>query len=152
MRATISLAVLALGLGAPVALAQDAADPEVVQRLGESGLDGARVLTGVEIARVTGEDGKSFFVLSGLSSRMGGTPAGTTADPPTADTEIPETDLTAQVQAGQIGPSLEEKLAQAGIADYVILDSARVAEITIGEGEAETLHAILGIDEGPAPE
>jgi hypothetical protein len=110
MRRTLtSLAALGFALGTP-ALAQDADHTEVQDRLSAAGFEAPRILDEVEVARVTGEDGNTFFVIGGLDWMAGGigttgmgTGVGTGTDATTlgATGTEPAGDLTGQVQQQQ---------------------------------------------------
>jgi hypothetical protein len=256
-RPQISLAALGFALGAP-ALAQDADHTEIQDRLSSAGFEAPRILDEVEVARVTGEDGNTFYVIGGLDWMAGGlggagmgTGVGTGTDTTTlgATGTEPAGDLTGQVQqqqatdpaapdtgigtdtevaddplapdtgtttaadplgtegatgigdtaedplapdtgtdtaadplapdtetdtaadplapdtgtgiaadpaapagqdgmmAGGMGMSLEDQLSEAGFDDYEILAEARVAEVLVGQGDAQTIFVITGIED-----
>jgi hypothetical protein len=87
MRKTLtSFAALMLAFGTPAAVSaqeQDLAAPQQYQqRLTDAGFENVRILPGVEIARVTDDEGNRFFAVGGLHGGAGiGGAAGIAAEP-----------------------------------------------------------------------
>jgi hypothetical protein len=144
---TGSLVAAALAvLASPPAIAD-----AVAERLVDAGFGDARLLPGIELARVNGRNGERYHVVSGLD-RMGGidemmdrgdaSPAArlipAAADPDAEGVEAID-------EAAVIGLPLDEQLSEADFEDYLVLDRAQVAEMVAADGSV--LHILFDLDE-----
>jgi hypothetical protein len=141
--------VLVLGLP-PTGTAEEAGAADA--RLEAAGLADARVLPGIEIARVTGADGARYHVIRGLD-RMGGMDEmmdrGDLAPPAriipvAAESDAPAGAGEALDEAAEIGLPLDVLLPEAGFDDYVLLERAHVAEMSAAGGAL--LHILFGLE------
>jgi hypothetical protein len=149
-REVVPIAVLALVLGMSQASAAEDAGA-AADRLEAAGFAGARALPGIEVARVTGQDGARYHVVSGLD-RMGGIDEmmdrGEVAPPArvipvAADAADRVGTVEALDEAAEIGLELDVLLPEAGFEDYVLLERAHVAEKVAADGSL--MHILFGL-------